>query len=196
MLLQKQTHRLRRQKLNKHTNDQGALPSNGEERIRVAKITTAHGIKGFVKLKLYLEDPKDLEQYNPLFTDETSNKTLKITLKNAIKGGWVAHVDGVIDRNKAEELRNTSLFIKEDMLPDASDDEFYYKDLIGMTILDNSNKPFGEVLSTQDFGAGDLLEIKPADGATFFFPLNEKTCPTIDNDKRTIQTIDIKDYIF
>ena len=51
--------------------------------------------------------------------------------------------DGVNDRNKAEGLRNTSLFIKEDMLPEASDDEFYYKDLIGMTILDNSNKPFG-----------------------------------------------------
>ncbi|MGB1077571.1 MAG: ribosome maturation factor RimM [Bdellovibrionales bacterium] len=164
-------------------------------RIKIAKITTAHGIKGFVKLKLFAEDPKDIEQYNPLFIEDT-NDTLTVELKNAIKGGWVAKIDGIDTRNQAEELRNKNLYIDESALPEASEDEFYYKDLIGMAILDNNKNIFGKVLSTQNYGAGDLLEIQPNNGATFFFPLNSDTCPIIDNDKKTIQTVDIENFVF
>lgn len=166
------------------------------ERILIAKITTAHGIKGFVKLKLYIENPKDIEDYNPLFLNNHSDETITVKLKNAIKGGWVAEIDGVTDRNRAEELRNTNLYINESALPEADENEFYYKDLVDMTVLNNEKQNFGTVLSFQNFGAGDLIEIRPLNGDTFFFPLNNDTCPTIDKEKKTIQTVDIQDYIF
>ncbi len=197
---------LRRQKLSKHIIDNSPSPSRGgaditalnsaDDRLCVAKITTAHGIKGFVKLKVFTEIPKDIENYNPLYTSNTGSDTLTLTLKNAIKGGWVASIDGITDRNRAEELRNTELFINRTSLPEKEDDEFYYDELINMVVLDNDNQEFGYVVSVQDFGAGDLLEIKPKAGKTFFFPLNPNTCPTIDTDNKTIQTVDIEDYIF
>ena len=165
-------------------------------RIRVAKITTAHGIKGFVKVKLYLENPKDIEQYNPLFTSQDKDQTLTLKLKNSIKTHWVAEIEGISDRNRAEELRGQELFIEESDLPEIEEGKFYHKDLIGMNILDNNQTIFGEVLSIQNYGAGDLLEIKPFKGATFFFPFNDDSCPTIDGDKKTIQTKDIESFIF
>ena len=166
------------------------------KKLCIAKITTAHGIKGFVKLKIHIENPKDLETYNPLYIGDDTNETITITLKNAIKGGWVAQIDGITDRNRAEELRNTNLFIDEDRLPAPEEGEFYYKDLVGMTVLDNDKNDFGKVISTQDFGAGDLLEIKPNNGDIFFLPLNDDICPSIDKESKTIQTVDINDYIF
>ncbi len=166
------------------------------ERICVAKITSAHGIKGFVKVKIFTDKPTDLEQYNPLFVSKSTDKTLTITLKNSVKTQWVAEIEGITDRNQAEELRGTELFIEENALPSPDEGEFYYKDLIGMTVLNHEGTLFGTVLAVQNFGAGDLLEIKPPTGDSFYFPFNDEHCPLVDQEKKIIHTKDIESFIF
>ncbi len=149
------------------------------KRILIGEIATAHGIKGFVKLRSFAEDETLLE-HQPLFTDEEADKTISIKLKNALKGDWVAEVKGVADRNEAERLRGTKLYINREDLPEADDGEYYIEDMKGMKIVDGQGKEIGTLLAVENFGASDLLDIKPPSGASFYLPFTDQTVTNVD----------------
>lgn len=140
------------------------------KRILIAEITTAHGIKGQVKVRSYADDPYALEDYT-LYTDEAGEKTLSLTLKNPIKGDWIAEIDGVTDRNAAEDLRGAKLYIDRDALPPLPAGQFYHADLIGLSVVDETGATVGTVTAVQNFGAGDLLEISNHTGSAIYLPL-------------------------
>lgn len=149
-------------------------------RLLIAKITTAHGVKGLVKLHYYGENPDDLAAYNPLFMSENGSETMVVNLKNRVKGGFVAEIEGLSDRNGAEALRGQKLYIESTARPDTAEGEFYHSDLIGCRALEQGQE-IGSVIAVENFGAGDLLEIKPVDGGeTFYLPFNDETVPQID----------------
>ncbi|MCI5061123.1 MAG: ribosome maturation factor RimM [Alphaproteobacteria bacterium] len=138
----------------------------GEERICIAKIGPAHGIKGLVKLHVFVEDLELLN--NPLFTSDVTNKTLTLSLKNATNKFWIAEIEGITDRTHAETLRGTELYIERAALPEADEDEFYIDDLIGLDVEENQTK-IGKIISVENFGASDLIEIQPLDGSESFY---------------------------
>lgn len=145
------------------------------KRICLGEISTAHGVRGLVRIRIYGNDPQALSRYGPLFTSETGEKTITVKMKNAANKFWIAEVEGVADRDKAEALRGTKLWIERDKLPEPEgDDEFYYEDLIGMTVHTETDGEVGTVVAVDNFGAGDLLEIKPPVGPTFYLPFADE----------------------
>lgn len=166
---------------------------NDKTRIQIGEIATAHGIKGFVKLRSFVEDETLLTGDN-VYTSENGNKTIKITLKNALKGDWVAEVQGVADRNAAEILRGTKLYIDRDALPEADDGEYYVEDLKGMSVVAKDGKALGTVLSIENFGASDLIDIKPETGASFYVPFTDDTVVDVDFEAQTI-TVDLPETV-
>ncbi|HHN67782.1 MAG TPA: 16S rRNA processing protein RimM, partial [Thermopetrobacter sp.] len=94
----------------------------------------------------------------------------------------IATLKGVDDRNAAEALKGRQLKLPRAKLPEtAADDEFYIADLIGLTVEDTEGRPVGRVAAVHDFGAGDLLEIRPAGGgATFYLPFTRASVPEVD----------------
>lgn len=136
-----------------------------KDKVLVAKIVAAHGIRGQVKIKSYCDNYVDFNSYGELFLK--SGDTIKVKKI----GGWkkdvaVCTIEGVDDRNKAEALRGSELFVVSENVNDAvsSDevsDEFFIEDLKGCDVYldDFSSELFGVVYDVQDFGAGDLLEI-------------------------------------
>ncbi len=158
-----------------------------DKRILIAEITTAHGIKGFVKVRSYAEDENLLEE--PL-ADE-SGKVFSLRLKNALKGDWVAQIEGVNDRNAAETLRGTKLYINRAALPDTDEGEYYIEDLKGLRILDESGKEIGTLTGVENFGAGDLLDIKPMSGQSFYLPFTKDVQVDLKGRTITIQMPEI-----
>lgn len=76
---------------------------------------------------------------------------------------FVVQVDGVNDRTAAEALARQRLYVPRDRLPKLDDeDEFYLADLVGLTVELESGHRIGEVVAVHDFGAGDVVEIRPA----------------------------------
>ena len=145
------------------------------KRICLGEISTAHGVRGLVRIRMYGDDPQAFSAYGPLFTSETGDKTLTVKMKNAANKFWIAEVEGVSDRNAAEALRGTKLWIERSKLPETeSDDEFYYEDLIGMVVRTEADGEVGAVVAVDNFGAGDLLEVKPPMGATFYIPFADE----------------------
>ena len=73
----------------------------------------------------------------------------------------MARLAGVDDRDAAETLTNVKLYVPRDRLPPAEDDEFYHADLVGLAAVTPDGAPLGTVTAIHNFGAGDVVEIKP-----------------------------------
>lgn len=131
-------------------------------KIIIAKITSPHGIKGEVKLLNYSENPKDLEKYNPIFTKDGKNYKIKL-VRNIKQNIYIAKINNINNRNQAEEIRNTELFIDTKQLKELPENEFYHQDLIGLTVKNTKGENVGIVNNIMNFGAEDLFEINFTD---------------------------------
>jgi len=153
--------------------------SNEKKLICVGVITSAHGIKGAVKIKSFTEDPLDIADYSPLYgIDGKSEYKIKILSENG--DVLIAEISGIKTRNDAEKLGKTELYISRDMLPEAGEEEFYYEDLIGIEArLDSSRKPLGVVTSINNHGAGDIIEIKMNNGKIELLAFTKSNIPEI-----------------
>jgi 16S rRNA processing protein RimM len=127
-------------------------------------IVGAHGIRGGVRIKSFTACPADVAAYGPV-EDETGGRrfTLAVT-GDAGQGMVIARASGVDDRSKAEVLKGTRLYVPRASLPPAADDEFYYADLIGLAAFNPDGSPLGVVTGVGNHGAGDILDIRLADG--------------------------------
>lgn len=164
--------------------------SDERKRICLAQIGAAHGIKGHVRVKPFTEDPEGLANYGKLET-ETGDRSFKIAGLRAIKGGMlVVKFKGVNDRNEAEALNGVKLFIDRDLLPDLNDDDdFYIEDLIGLAVADTDGNALGTVLNIHNFGAGDLLDVKPPRGPSLLVPFTKAAVPDVSLTERLV-TVD------
>lgn len=155
------------------------------DRIRIAKIVTAHGVKGLVKLQVFSQNPEILNDI-ALYIGKDSSESLKLQLKNRIGHGWIASVEGIHERNGAEGLRHTDLWMDRDKLEAANDGEYFIADLVGLTAVDASGKTIGTIKAVEDFGATPLLDIKPDKGASFYLPFTDECVPSLDIKKKIV----------
>ena len=150
------------------------------ERICVAQIGGAHGIRGEVKLKSFTADPLAVKDYGVLESEDGAASFAIEALRPA-KGYLVARLRGVRDRNAAEQLTNLRLFVPRERLPPPASDEFYHADLIGLAAVTAEGTEVGTVVAVHNFGAGDILELRPpAGGATIMLPFTDAFVPRID----------------
>jgi 16S rRNA processing protein RimM len=148
-----------------------------QTRILLAQIGAAHGIKGEVRVKPF-GDPDMLDQYGRL--QSADDRYFRIKRMRPQKNMLVVKFEGVNTRDEAEALNGLDLFIDRDKLPEPDEDEFYVSDLKGMRVLVDG-VDIGHVEDVPNFGAGDMIEIKPSEGgATYFLPFTEAVVPEID----------------
>ncbi|HEY9234185.1 MULTISPECIES: ribosome maturation factor RimM [Phenylobacterium] len=146
--------------------------------IFVAQVGAAHGVRGEVKITSFTADPMALVDYRNLLRQDGS-PALAIAGARPTKGGIVARLKGVTDRNAAEALRGLKLYIRREDLPEPEEDEFYLADLIGLTVETAEGEVLGKVRTVQDFGAGDLLEIQPKAGTSWWLPFTRDAVPEV-----------------
>jgi 16S rRNA processing protein RimM len=138
--------------------DSGFRRSDGKREVLVGLITGAHGINGEVKLRSFTAEPEAIAAYSPLET-AAGNKVTVAKLR-ASKDGFIASLKGVIDRNAAEALRGTELFVPRARLPELEDDAVYIHDLIGAAVMLMDGAKLGEIVGVENYGAGDLIEVR------------------------------------
>jgi 16S rRNA processing protein RimM len=148
-------------------------------RVCIAQIGAAHGVRGEVRLKPFTEDPLSVTRYGAL-ESEDGKRRFEIEAVRPAKDILVARLKGVTDREAAEALTNTRLYVAREKLPQPEAGEFYHTDLVGLTAQNPNGETVGTVKAIHNFGAGDLLEIEPASGATVMLPFNEATVPLVD----------------
>lgn len=151
--------------------------------VTLAAIAGAHGVTGEVRLKLFGEGVESLKRFRA-FND--SALTLS-KLRDDGKGGAIARFAEVTDRTAAEALRGTLLTVPRSALPPLGEGEYYHADLIGLAAVSTAGADLGEVIAVENFGAGDVIEIKRANGKRFMVPMRVEAVPEW-NDERLVVT--------
>jgi 16S rRNA processing protein RimM len=146
--------------------------------ITLAVVIGAHGVTGEVRLKVFAEDLSAHRSFNGG----------ALTLKSVRPGnnGAIARFAEVTDRNAAEALRGTELTVARDELPPLGEGEYYHADLLGLSAVAQSGDPIGTVVTVENFGAGDVLEIEKPDGRRFMVPMRAQAVPAWDATTLTI----------
>jgi 16S rRNA processing protein RimM len=147
--------------------------------ICVARIGAAHGVRGAVKLWTFTEDPLAVKHYGPLMTKDGARQ-FEVTHAREAKGHLVATLKGIATREEAEPLNGIELYVAREKLPATEDDEYYHADLIGLAAVTTASAPLGRVVAIHNFGAGDIIEIAPPQGATLLLPFTNAVVPTVD----------------
>ena len=126
--------------------------------VSVGAITGAHGIKGEVKLRSFTAEPQAIATYSPLET--AKGVKIEIVRMRAQRDGFIAVLKGVADRNAAEALKGTELFVPRQRLPEPEANEVYLHDLIGLPVVLRDGTRLGEIAGVENFGASDLIDVK------------------------------------
>lgn len=152
--------------------------SKPQNPVQMAVIGAAHGIKGELRVKTFTGDPLALADYGPLFAkDGRAFQIIDIRPANTVV---VVRFKGVSDRNAAEALAGTELFVDRSMLPDdAEEDEFYHADLVGLEVRDDTGAAIGKVVAVHNFGGGDILDVTLAGRKGVLIPFTQAAVPRV-----------------
>ena len=150
-----------------------------DRKVCIGAIAGPHGVKGLVRVKSFTAVPEDVAAYGPV-TDASGSRRFTLDLTGFTRNLLIARIEGVSDRNAAEALRGTELYVRRDDLPEAEEDEFYHADLIGLPVRHEDGTAFGTVMALYDHGAGDVIEIRTVDGGTELLSFNREVVPEID----------------
>ncbi len=132
-------------------------------KILIAKIISAHGIKGEVKIISFCQNVKDIENYHCFDQNQEkiSIKILNSKAKSTKNGDYViiAKIENINTRNDAEKIIGTEIFTLRENFKNLDEDEFYHTDLINLDVISDGKK-VGKITNIYNFGAGEMLEIE------------------------------------
>lgn len=137
------------------------MSSGTKRRILLGEITGVHGVRGDVVVRSYTGEPDAIGGYG-LLTDASGAQALSLkVLRVTPKGAVIARIKGVTDRNEAEALKGRKLYVSRAAMPEPGDeDEFYVEDLVDLLAVDIEGNTLGQIIAVENFGAGDLLEVR------------------------------------
>ena len=150
------------------------------DRICVGAFAGSYGVKGEVRLKSFCADPQSIADFELLF-NEMGDRSYTLDIVGPIKNGLAVRVQGISNKEQADELRGVSLYVDRAAFPSIPDDEYYHADLIGVHVFDTGGTLLGTVKSVVNHGAGDLLEVKALGlTETILLPFTLASVPTVD----------------
>ena len=133
-------------------------------KILVGKIVAPQGIRGEFRVQSFADSPTDFKKFHIICDKcEPDNFNFVRVLKQNV---IIAKIDNICDRNAAETLRGTLLYISRDDLPNLKENEYYQADLIGFDVV-RDGKKIGIVDGFQNFGAGDIIELDNGEMVSF-----------------------------
>lgn len=148
-------------------------------RVCLGVVVGVHGIQGAVKVKSFTESPAAVAAYGPV-EDEAGRRRFRLKVIGFAKGMVTATLEGIRDRNAAEALKGTRLYVPRERLPQPDEDEVYLSDLIGLRVDLDDGSAWGTVKAVYDFGAGDVLEVARPDGRLEMLPFTKACVPVVD----------------
>ncbi len=151
-----------------------------QNRLMVACLLGAHGIKGEIKVKSFFERPQDILREHAFFDHEGRSFPRILSLRP--QGlCFIAKFEGISDRDQAEMLKGQEMFVDRDALVPLAVNEYYAADLVGMEAVTQEGELIGKVVAVENYGAGPLLVIHSQKASqSFMIPFRNASVPSLD----------------
>ena len=136
-------------------------------------------MQGAVRIESYCQPKEEIASYMPLHCGN-SGREMSCRIERTLGTGLIVRLSGINNRTDAENLVGSRLFADRSAFASPGEEEYYHCDLIGLTVVDRSDRCVGKICDVANYGAGDLLEIISPPGKTWLVPLDRNHVPTID----------------
>ena len=134
---------------------------SNQQQINVGTISGVFGVKGWVKVFSFTDNKVNILKYSPWLLKKDSETRLIKVIDGKLQGkAVVAQLEAVNDRDQAASLMGWDIFITPDQLPKAAKDEYYWSDLIGLSVETSLGVQLGVIESLMETGANDVVIIK------------------------------------
>jgi len=155
---------------------QGDGPDFPADAVEIGRIVGAWGIKGAFKVQAHSSDPQALFSSKRWFLQAPDAPAggprrikppamLRITQAREQAAMVVASAQEVADRDAAEALTGSRVFIARSSFPTAGEDEYYWVDLIGLSVVNRDAVALGTVIDLIDTGMHSVLRLRRPDAA-------------------------------
>ena len=130
--------------------------------IAVGRICGSHGIRGQLRLHSYSGNLETLHALQEVVFQLPGGEKCRFRLKRAVLHGTriLLTVEGVDTIEDAERLAGAELLVQQDQLPETGDDEYYWKDLIGLSVVTCDGVTLGKITRIMETGANDVYLVK------------------------------------
>ena len=148
--------------------------------ILLGKISGFHGVKGWLKVFSHTSPRLKITQYSKWFLQKDDEEWRAVEVLNGRAQGKniIALLEGVTDRNQVEALIGEKIAIRSDQLEDLSNDEYYWRDLIGLSVETTEGVELGEIDWLFNSGSNDVIVVKDRSGAE----VKERMLPFLQDD--------------
>jgi len=158
---------------------------NDMEKLRLGRITSAVGLAGEIRIYPYTDYKEKFEECSYVLLRDEKYPIEKVRYH---KNMAILKLKGINDRTAAEKCREQDVFIFREDAPPLPPGTYYVKDLIGLSIVDESGEPIGTLRDVIKNSAQDLYEVEPNDGGKpFLIPVVEEFVPEISPEKGFIR---------
>ncbi len=155
---------------------------------QVGSIVGVYGVKGFVKVFSYTEPPAQILDYAPWQVRQVSNvSTVDLEASRHQDKKIQVRLKGDTDRDQAESWVGASIWVQKDRFPKLEDTEFYWHQLIGLSVINLQGDHFGDVVQIVETGANDVLIVQ---GTEHSLDREQRLIPYVDG--HIVQRIDLE----
>lgn len=142
--------------------------SNASDTLIVGKIGAPYGVKGWFKVTTYTESMEGIFSYSPwLLLQGDTQKEFEVEHWKKHNKGVVAKLVGMDDRDAVETIKNLDIAVHQDCLPELDEGDFYWRELVGMTVVGVGGYNFGKVEQMFETGSNDVMLVKANIGDAF-----------------------------
>ena len=129
-------------------------------RIVIGEVAGVFGVRGWLKIKSHTQPVENILEYRPWRLALRGELIEVEVLEGRIQGrGLVVHLDGLHEREEAKGFVGATIEVQRDELPETPADEYYWADLIGLSVVTVSGEVFGKVTELIETGSNDVLVV-------------------------------------
>ncbi len=132
------------------------------DKIIIGRITGAFGVKGWVKVFSYTDPRAGIGDYAPWYLKQGNRewRAVKVDEARAQAKTVIAKIEHIDDRDAAQLLTGSEIGIEHSQLAALQTDEFYWRDLNGLRVVNKAGEILGTVDELLATGANDVLVVK------------------------------------
>lgn len=151
--------------------------------LEVGKLVNTHGLRGEVKVAVWMDYPEDFEALTTVFL-KTRRETIKLTVKNIKyqKNNIIVKFEEINDINEAEQYKNCVLYADRDELGELPEGTHYIVDLIGLEVYNEEGEKLGVLADVFNTGANDIYDVKRDGKKNLLLPVIDDVVKEIDID--------------
>jgi len=159
----------------------------------LGRVSAPYGVRGWVNVRIFGDDPQAWTKMPCCWlceqetADDTAWQARRIAECRTHGNDLVVRFEGIEDRDQAALLSGCYVGAPREALPETADNEYYWADLIGLEVMNQSGEKLGRVAELIRSGAHEVLDVREENGQRRLLPFVAAVIKQVDLDGQRIQ---------